>query len=189
MADTANGANTTYTDSEKKEHIYELQNYLRTISRTDGNIPPIVPTGVYDEKTKEAVRQFQKTYGLPVTGKADRETWERIFEVYLAAEEYYAENTSIILFPNSDYLITEGMNGYPVYILQAVLNTIGQFYANISEIPMDGLYGNSTSDAVKRMQTIIGEESTGRVNYKTWNKLARIYNYHMIMFSGSRENE
>lgn len=177
-----------YTEQDKKNHIYEVQNYLRTISQVNGNIPAIVPSGVYDSSTEEAVRQFQREYGLPPSGKIDLDTWESIIEVYLSAEEYYKQNSSLMLFSNSDYSINEGTEGYTVYILQAALNTIAEGYSNIKAVDIDGVYGSSTADAVRHMQKIIGEKSTGNVDYKTWNKLARLYNYHVMFPAGGYES-
>lgn len=170
-----------YTEQDKKNHIYEVQDYLRTISQVNDNIPAVIPSGVYDSDTEETVRQFQREYGLPVTGKIDLNTWESIIEVYLSAEEYYKLNSSIMLFPNASYSLNEGTEGNSVYILQAVLNVISDYYSNTSSIPVDGVYGKSTADAVKHMQDIIGEPQSGNVDYKTWNKLARLYNYHIML--------
>lgn len=170
-----------YTEQDKKNHIYEVQNYLRTISQANKNIPTIIPTGVYDSGTEEAVRQFQKEYGLPVTGKIDFNTWESIVEVYLSVEEYYKQNSSVMLFPNASYSLKEGASGNPVCILQAVLNTISDCYSNTYSVPVDGVYGKSTAESVKHIQNIIGEPQTGNVDYKTWSKLARLYNYHIML--------
>lgn len=178
-----------YTDEEKKAHISEIQKYLRTVSQANGNIPTIIPTGVYDEKTAEAVRAFQKEYGLPVTGTVDREIWDLLFEVYLAVEEYFTENAAIMPFPDSAYSICKGEQSNTVYILQAMLNTIAEFYENVDSIPVDGIYGDSTAAAIKNMQTVTGEECTGNVDYKTWNKLARLYNFHAMQYAEQCEKK
>lgn len=173
-----------YTEQNKKDHIYEVQNYLRTISQVNDSIPALVPNGVYDEKTEEAVRQFQREYGLPITGKIDIDTWESIVEVYLSAEEYYKVNSSIMLLLNSGCTINEGDSGNPVYILQAVLNTISDHYSNLDNVMVDGVYGKATADAVRNIQEIVGEPRSGNLDYKTWNKLARLYNYHVMLNGG-----
>ncbi|MBQ3161908.1 MAG: peptidoglycan-binding protein [Oscillospiraceae bacterium] len=43
---------------------------------------------------------------------------------------------------------------------------------------MDGIYGEKIADAVRCLQEISGEEQTGDVNYRTWNRLAQLYNLH-----------
>ena len=167
-----------YTDEDKKGHIFELQDYLRRVSRDNENIPLVVPSGVYDERTEEAIREFQREYSLPVTGKVDRETWEKLYEVYLQTEEYYAELISILPIINADENLKQGETGFDIYILQAMLNTVFSRYANLPLLDMDGVYGEKTADAVRHLQEISGEKQTGDVDYRTWNRLAQLYNLH-----------
>lgn len=167
-----------YTDEDKKGHIFELQDYLRRVARDNENIPLVVPSGIYDERTEDAIRKFQREYGLPVTGKVDRETWEKLYEVYLQTEEYYAELISILPIINADENLKQGERGFDIYILQAMLNTVFSRYANLPLLDMDGVYGEKTADAVRHLQEIAGEEQTGDVDYRTWNRLAQLYNLH-----------
>ena len=39
--------------------------------------------GIYGERTKEAVRQFQSVFGLGQTGVVDYLTWYKIQEIYV----------------------------------------------------------------------------------------------------------
>ena len=167
-----------YTDDDKKGHIFELQDYLRRVSRDNENIPLVVPSGIYDKGTEDAIRKFQREYGLPVTGKVDRETWEKLYEVYLQTEEYYAKLISILPIINADENLKQGETGFDIYILQAMLNTVFSRYANLPLLDMDGVYGVKTADAVRHLQEISGEKQTGDVDYRTWNRLAQLYNLH-----------
>ncbi len=172
-----------YTETEKKGHVTEVQKYLRRISENNEAIPLVIPSGIYDERTQEAIEKFQREYGLPVTGKVDRETWDKLFEVYLETEKYYTELISILPIINADQKLTEGERGFDIYILQAMLNTIFSRYANLPLLDMDGIYGENTVSAVKHLQDIIGEEQTGDVDYRTWNRLAHLYNLHQAHYS------
>ncbi|MBR2354371.1 MAG: peptidoglycan-binding protein [Clostridia bacterium] len=42
--------------------------------------PPL--SGVLDEETEEAILRFQAIQGIPVTGRVDRHTWNRLSEEY-----------------------------------------------------------------------------------------------------------
>ena len=148
-----------YTDEDKKGHIFELQDYLRRIARDNENIPLVVPSGIYDERTEDAIR-------------------EKLYEVYLQTEEYYAELISILPIINADENLKQGETGFDIYILQAMLNTVFSRYANIPLLDIDGVYGEKTADAVRHLQEIAGEEQTGDVDYRTWNRLAQLYNLH-----------
>ena len=71
-----------YTDEQKKEHIRELQTYLYGISLFDRRIPQVLPDGLYDKYTKQAVEAFQRQFGVNPTGIVGAVTWDRIAEVY-----------------------------------------------------------------------------------------------------------
>ncbi len=66
------------------EKVRQLQEQLQRISRAYPAIPSITPDGIYGNRTKEAVQQFQSVFGLPVTGIVDYPTWYRISDIYVA---------------------------------------------------------------------------------------------------------
>lgn len=62
--------------------VIRLQSYMRVISK---NIPQIKfgdITGVYDKATENAVKKYQKLYGLPSNGITGAITWRGIAELY-----------------------------------------------------------------------------------------------------------
>ena len=65
------------------------QSFLLEISYVDGDLPHVSIDGIYGERTRRAVRIFQRKQGLPETGRTDRETWNALYDAYLIA---YAEN-------------------------------------------------------------------------------------------------
>jgi uncharacterized protein YraI len=63
------------------DDVRELQRLLIEI----GNLPPFfVISGIYNETTQAAVREFQRDSGLPVTGNVNTATWQAL---YRAAEQ------------------------------------------------------------------------------------------------------
>ncbi len=66
---------------------FVLQQAIQYISTKINAVPFIEITGVYDEKTKEAVQAFQSAMALSVTGILDEETWNALSEVYYAQRE------------------------------------------------------------------------------------------------------
>lgn len=60
---------------DKGNLICILQIILMNYKRKYKNYADIQLTGVFDKQTEEAIKQFQKFSGLPVTGKVDRQTW------------------------------------------------------------------------------------------------------------------
>lgn len=66
-----------------------VQYLLRELSRLYG-FSDYTPSGAYDDKTEELVRDFQKKNGIEVTGRVGRETWDAMaaqHNLLLEAEE------------------------------------------------------------------------------------------------------
>ena len=167
-----------YTNTDKKNHITELQTFLRGISFVNPNIPRIIPDGIYGDATRSAVMAFQKEYGLPVTGDADKATWNKIYSTYQYVLEYYGDQVKIAPFPSPGHVIMFGDKGYLIYILQVMINTIADYYANIANVDISGKYDEATMRSVIQLQNILGIYPDGELDKGAWNKLARVYNIY-----------
>ena len=64
------------------ENVRIMQNYLNAIGRIYTGIPTLVADGIYGNATANAVRTFQRLFGLTVDGIIGRITWNRIVTVY-----------------------------------------------------------------------------------------------------------
>ena len=64
--------------------VRTIQNQLNAISNSYPAIPKVAEDGIYGPATAEAVRTFQKIFGLPQTGVVDFKTWYEISRVYVA---------------------------------------------------------------------------------------------------------
>lgn len=71
-----------YSLGDEAPPIYLLQEMLSYISLIIPIIPSIEPTGIYDEATQQAVREFQRLQGLEPTGITNEQTWNSIVEIY-----------------------------------------------------------------------------------------------------------
>jgi peptidoglycan hydrolase-like protein with peptidoglycan-binding domain len=169
------------SEASRKNTIQEMQTYLRYISFQNKEIPRITPTGVFDERTKNAVNVFQELYGLPVTGEVDELTWNEIYAVYKEIEAYLSAVTSVSPFPDRDFQLCSGDSGATVFILQAMINAIAEFYANIPKVTINGNCDEKTEAAVKALQEAAGLPSTGIVDDRTWDALAALYNVRAYM--------
>ena len=59
--------------------------------------------------------------------------------------------------------------------LQEQLNTIAEAYPALPTIPVDGIYGARTREAVREFQSIFGLPQTGVTDYATWYRIQEIY--------------
>lgn len=62
--------------------VEQLQTYLKTISQNIDSVPPVAVDGVYGPRTRAAVEEVQRLYGLPQTGTVGVLTWNSIVELY-----------------------------------------------------------------------------------------------------------
>ena len=61
----------------------KCEEQLNAIAQSYPALPKIAVDGIYGEATQNAVREFQKVFGLPVTGVVDYPTWYEIQEIYV----------------------------------------------------------------------------------------------------------
>jgi peptidoglycan hydrolase-like protein with peptidoglycan-binding domain len=161
---------------ERKNDIQEIQQYLRVISFQNTDIPTVIPTGFYDNDTREAVSAFQEYIGLPVTGEIDKATWDEIVSEYKQVEAYLSAVGAISPFPNRQLTLKPGDRSTTIFMLQSLLSTLAMHYINIPRITVDGYFGPDTEVAVKVMQKVVGLPETGIVDDRTWDCMAKVYN-------------
>lgn len=73
------------------------------------------------------------------------------------------------------YDLSVGSSGAKVRQIQQQLNRIHQNYPAIPTVTADGIFGNSTRDAVRKFQSVFGLPATGVIDYPTWYKISEIY--------------
>lgn len=68
-------------DGESGPLIHILQAMLTEVG-SDFAIQPPDMTGHYDAATRSHVIRWQQAWGIPVTGKVDRSSWDRLADLY-----------------------------------------------------------------------------------------------------------
>ena len=104
--------------------------------------------GVYNRGTEQAVRRFQERRGVRATGRVYRSTWTMLFS---------GGRTPVVKI---------GSGGNNVRRVQRALNAAMQ-----AGVSVDGVFGPSTTGAVRRYQARVGLRRTGVVASDTWAKL------------------
>lgn len=153
-----------------------IQYYLNVIAYFNGNLNTLPIDGVYGVDTVNAVNTFQQFYGLPVTGVVDRDTWNKIREVYDSIIRNLPENYTggkATLYPG--YALSEGMRGVNVRNLQTYLSAISSYLPSLGNITVDGVFGPATANAVREFQRLYSLPVTGNVGPWTWYYIAREY--------------
>jgi peptidoglycan hydrolase-like protein with peptidoglycan-binding domain len=60
--------------------VLELQRLMNSIAARFCSAWFVPESGIFDQQTLDAVKEFQQGFGLPVTGLVDRETWDTIYD-------------------------------------------------------------------------------------------------------------
>lgn len=65
------------------DKVRQMQHQLNVIAGAYPQIPKLVEDGIFGEKTRESVMNFQRIFGIPQTGSVDFVTWFKISEIYV----------------------------------------------------------------------------------------------------------
>ncbi|MBQ9414479.1 MAG: peptidoglycan-binding protein [Clostridia bacterium] len=162
--------------------VQAMQFYLRTIAAFNNAIPTITADGQFGAATENAVRAFQRAYGLTVDGVVGQLTWDRIVDVYIGVRDEIPDNgdtptpdpgTDVRPYPGT--LLRVGSRGTDVIYVQRLLNAIRTVFVQIPQLNVDGVYGNGTAAAVRVFQGLFGLAQDGVVGQLTWDALGDIY--------------
>lgn len=154
-----------------EQPIRSLQTMLRVISEDDPRLPTVVPDGIYGPTTMNSVTAFQRLYGLPITGVADQQTWEKVVSIYELALISIgpAEPIEIILQPGQVFRLGDS-NAY-IYLLQSILIQLSNENPAIIAPNHNGIFDDPTSEALTAFQLLSGLPATGEMDKNTWKHL------------------
>lgn len=157
-----------------------IQIRLNRISRNFPSIPKIDPVdGAFSFGTEDAVKKFQELFDLTQDGIVGKATWYKIQYVYNSIKklnELDSEGLTLDEISKQFVDVLErGDTGNLVKALQYYLNYLSAYEESISEIAIDGIFGEKTENAVLAFQRTYGLEPTGTVDELTWNTIYNVY--------------
>ncbi len=165
-------------EENRRVAIRNLQRYLRALSYDEPRIPAIAIDGFYDAQTEAAVRAFQELYGLPITGRVDQATFERLYQAFVQDRERRGPPQRISHFPRfpQGYTIEVGDQQFLASVIQHALSELAIDYDFPTVPQITGVYDEDTAAAIRFFQALNGLPATGGVDLATWNALANVYN-------------
>jgi peptidoglycan hydrolase-like protein with peptidoglycan-binding domain len=166
-------------EEEYAQSVCIVQGCLQFISRVHRQIPQAPIDGIYGDSTRQAVYFFQQMAGLSPNGVVDRGTWEKLMQVYDAAEREEREASRIHFFQDKNGIIDQGAVGDAVMVIQIIQNSLRDRVRGLEMVEINGTYGPSEANNTRIIQEIAELPQTGKVDKYTWNEYARIYNVHI----------
>ena len=135
---------------DREDSVGALQYLLNQNSSTQ-----IAEDKAFGATTERALKRFQREHGLPVTGVADQETWNKLRE------------SPQVLRPS----LGRGAKGESVEALQELLHANREL-RGLPRISEDGDFGAGTEGALRDYQREHGLPETGQADTATWATLS-----------------
>ena len=151
---------------DEGQAVKALQERLRVAGFYYGN-----STGIYGPITEDAVKRFQRAYGLDVDGIVGAQTLTKLPPMGVGFGEEAPKSMTIAASRRNKEFLGLGDRGEPVRILQAQLIKAGYLKGK-----PNGYFGPNTTDAVKRFQGANYLASSGIAGPTTRGKLYRNVN-------------
>lgn len=164
----------------EKTAVRNVQRYLRQLSYTDSDIPPVPIDGIFGEATSNSLMAFQNKNGLNATGVADRESFDTLYQTYLASVKRFTPPKGFSPFPRvpEDYSLKVGDVGFAVTAVQFLLNEVSVILDEIDTIAITGIYNIDTARAVSIFQAANDLPITGETDKETWDVLVDTYEHY-----------
>lgn len=162
----------------KGEDVLLLQFILNAIAPFYPAIPSVIKDSYYGNDTKNAVIQFQKSFGLTQDGIVGPGTWNKLYSVYWGVHNNApvppAElPPSELAPPFPGTLLRQGSTGPDVRLMQTYLNTIRKVYSSIPLLVVDSNFGPATTNAVIAFQRQFLLTPDGVIGPVTWDKIVQ----------------
>ncbi len=156
------------------ELVKLAQFFLASIGEFYDNIPLVEVNGTFDDITENAVKSFQKKFGLIVDGIVGNNTWNKLYDIFLTIKDYiFTSSGALIKYPG--YLLRQGSRGEDIKTIQKWIFQLSKKYPQIPIIDIDGIFGPNTKTAVIAFQKLFDLIPDGIVGPITWNKLYSQY--------------
>ena len=165
--------------------VLQLQFILDIVSRFYPEVPQVIEDGVFDARTLNSVREFQRRFGINPDGVVGPATWAKLYEVYRGIDRNVnIPHPPVIDPPNwvrpvyPGVLLRNGSRGESVRIIQQYLTSINRAFPSIPALTPDGVFGPLTEASVRAFQREFGLVADGVIGAKwaDWNRLSKKLN-------------
>ena len=153
--------------------VRALQHYLDFIGQFHPAVGRVEADGSFGPVTDQALREFQRIYGLAVDGVAGRATHNALLTAYDELYRSLSPEQARPFYPN--YAFSQGDTGEKVRLLQTMLAALAQRVPGLNPIIPDGVFGPATAAAVTAFQRYAQLPISGDAGVLTWNAVLDTY--------------
>ncbi|MCL1882721.1 MAG: peptidoglycan-binding protein [Defluviitaleaceae bacterium] len=168
--------------------VQQAQYLLNFISEFYPDVPSVLQNSQFTRDMTNAVREFQRRFGLNPDGVIGPLTWRRLYDVYWNIRDRInlppADGGGTVvpplpppqpptgeIPPYPGQLILMGSRGTNVERIQRCLNSVRSRFPSIGHLNVDGIFGPITQASVREFQRIFGLNPDGIVGPLTWGAL------------------
>ncbi len=155
--------------------IYNLQRMLRMIFQVKGMEPEVIPDGIFNITTENAVKAFQRMKHIEDSGVVDNETWDRIVEEYELAVIEGKPPACVQLFVREDFETAEGEGKARISVLQAMLQVMHKRFSNLPYVEITGIYDAQTNNALRIYRELFYLPQGEGMDNLLWYHFAKAY--------------
>jgi len=159
---------TILQQGSRGDSVRYVQQLLNRIRRVFVTIPSLTEDGVFGARTRLAVREFQRLFGLGTDGIVGQRTWNALNRVYSAVVSGCLENSAT----ESGRLLRFGSSGSDVSRIQQQLRLIHTSLNAVPDVAVDANYGRNTERSIRTFQEITGLRADGIVGNTTRTRLS-----------------
>ncbi|MCL2603086.1 MAG: peptidoglycan-binding protein [Defluviitaleaceae bacterium] len=185
--------------------VAQAQYIMNFIAQFYPAVPMVTQNSSFTRDFANAVREFQRAFGLNADGVIGPNTWRMLYSVYWRIRDNVSlppwEGGEVPPLPPGPptppppppggippypgQLIRVGSRGADVERIQRCLNSVRQQNPSIGQLTVDGIFGPITQASVMAFQRIANLNPDGIVGPLTWNALMpRCYGRPMPPYPG-----
>ena len=152
-----------YRLSDERSAIREIQRFLYVISdRVNQDIPRISIDGIYGSETREAVEIFQASYGIPISGTVDLNTFDTLYRLY--SEETLKERLNDYVITDDGFPIKVGTQSNDVVAIHLLISELSKNYLGVDSVGNGSYFSENSKKATTALQNIFRMPMTGEVD-------------------------
>ena len=155
-----------YRIEDTASAIKEIQHYLRTV--TDDI--HVVESGVTDDNTRNAVREFQKQYGIPQTGIVDYKTFTALRDEYdkAALKDRVSEATiGYLSFP-----VTRESSTREIYYINTKIQEILRYYGAEITQNVSAVFNSELEESIMILREIFQSDGDAVIDEDLYARIA-----------------